>query len=95
MRPPIQTHGYHFLFFLLCFFINHQETGVPLRAKQPEYLDFSSKNKEIENSFKNEHQQKNILFPYKNTKNWFSLTHTTYSQTLINQNLPRFFYDFE
>lgn len=93
MRPPIQTHRYHFLFFLLCFFINHPETGAPLRAKQPEYLDFSSKNTEIENSFKNEHQQNNILFSYKNTENWFSLTHTTYSQTLINQNLHHFFYD--
>ena len=93
MRPPIQTHRYPFLFFLLYFFINHPETGFPLKVIQPYYLDFPSINTEIENSFKNEHQQKNILFPYKNTKNWFSLTHTTYPQTLLNQNLSHFFYD--
>ena len=66
MRPPIQIHRYHFLFFSSLFFlINHPETVVPLKATQPEYLDFSSINTEIENSFKNEHQQKISCFPIK------------------------------
>lgn len=62
-------------------------------AIQTEYSDFSSKNTDIENLFKNEHNQKNILFSYKNTKNWSSLTHTTHQQPLINKDLPHFFYD--
>lgn len=67
MRPPIQIHRYHFfVFFFFVFFINHPETEVPLKATQPEYLDFSSINTEIENSFKNEHKQKKYpVFIYK------------------------------